>query len=114
MALTETPALAGGDGERPDRWRRSLYAICAMQFTATVAFSSALPFLPLYLQELGIRDRGENAIWAGVLVSGTAFIMALIAPLWGAVADRFGRKMMVTRVLVGDAVLIALMGAAPN
>jgi MFS family permease len=91
--------VAPSAAERPDRWRQSLFAICAMQFAATVAFSSAFPFLPLYLLELGIRDRGENAIWAGALISGTAFIMALIAPVWGAVADRFGPKLMVTRVL---------------
>lgn len=86
----------------------------AAQFVAAIAISSAIPFLPLYLQDLGIHDPGENAIWAGVLVSGTALVMALASPIWGAIADRFGRKMMVTRVMFGYAVMVALMAFAPN
>src|SRR5262245_53925370 len=95
-------------------WRRSLYLLVAAQFVSAVAISAAIPFLPLYLQDLGIREPGENAIWAGVLVSGTALLMATASPIWGAIADRFGRKMMVTRVMFGYALAIGLIAFAPN
>jgi DHA1 family multidrug resistance protein-like MFS transporter len=112
--LSERPPTPTAGAEPVYRWRRSFYILVAAQFVSAIAISAAIPFLPLYLQVLGVRDPGENAIWAGVLVSGTALVMATASPIWGAVADRFGRKMMVTRVMFGYALVIALIAFAPN
>src|SRR5438128_968850 len=110
LASTTAPA----DVQADFRWRRSLYILIAAQFVATVAISEAIPFLPLYLQELGVRDPGENALWTGLLNSGTTLVMAMASPVWGGIADRFGRKMMATRVMFGYALVIALMAFAPS
>lgn len=69
-----------------------------------------LPFLPLYINELGVRTWGTIEFWSGMVFSAQAITMMISAPLWGAVADRYGRKLMLIRATLGGAVLIALMG----
>ena len=95
-------------------WRRNLYAMWIAQTLSIVGFSFTSPFIPLYLRDLGVTDTRDVIWWAGVMNTGSAIIMALSAPLWGAVADRFGRKPMVLRAMFGGALVIGLMGLAPN
>ncbi len=70
----------------------------------------SMPFLPLYVQELGVRERAEVALWSGVLAGAAAITLAIMAPIWGALADRYGRKAMLVRSMLGGAGLIAAMG----
>jgi DHA1 family multidrug resistance protein-like MFS transporter len=67
-----------------------------------------MPFLPLYIQELGVRDVGEIAFWTGLTLGVTPAITAISAPLWGRVGDRYGSKVLVARSL---AAFIVTMGA---
>jgi DHA1 family multidrug resistance protein-like MFS transporter len=90
-------------------WRRAFVALCASQAIAMLAFGMATPFLPLYVQQLGIRDPQTAARWAGAMAAGGALVMAAMAPVWGTVADRYGRKPMVTRALIGGGTIVALM-----
>jgi DHA1 family multidrug resistance protein-like MFS transporter len=68
------------------------------------------PFLPLYVEELGSTTGLSVELMAGLVISVQGFTMMVASPLWGAVADRYGRKMMVMRAMFGGAVIIALMG----
>ena len=68
-----------------------------------------MPFLPLYLQQLGVRDVGEVAMWSGLSLGVTPAMTALLAPFWGRLSDRFGRKIMVERSLVSFIFLMAAM-----
>src|SRR5688572_19114490 len=97
---------ATGDGRE---WRRAFVALCASQTIAMLAFGMATPFLPLYVQQLGIPDPQTAARWAGAMAAGGALVMAAMAPVWGTVADRYGRKPMVTRALIGGGTIVALM-----
>jgi DHA1 family multidrug resistance protein-like MFS transporter len=56
-----------------------------------------MPFLPLYMRQLGASDVGEIALWTGASLGVTPAVSALLSPLWGRLADRFGRKIMVVR-----------------
>lgn len=58
-----------------------------------------MPFLPLYIQELGVRDVGEIALWTGLTLGVTPAVTAISAPLWGRVGDRYGSKVLVVRSL---------------
>lgn len=69
-------------------------------------FGLALPFMPLYLQELGLRDRGEIALWTGLISGAAGLPMAFFAPIWGAVGDRYGRKTMLVRAIAGGALVL--------
>jgi DHA1 family multidrug resistance protein-like MFS transporter len=101
------PAVAGPGAAN---WRHTFYALCAVQGVAMLAFGMALPFLPLYVQRLGIADERAAVGWAGLMSSGGMIVMAIMAPIWGSLADRYGRKPMVTRALLGGGTVVALMG----
>ncbi|MBA3297433.1 MAG: MFS transporter [Acidobacteria bacterium] len=68
-----------------------------------------MPFLPLYLEELGLTDVGEISLWAGFSLGVTPAITAFMAPLWGRLGDRYGRKVMVERSLVSFVVVMTAM-----
>ncbi len=96
----------------PISWRRNLYALWAAQTLAIMAFSLRVPFLPLYLEELGTVSDDAQALWSGAINAGGALVMALSAPFWGAISDRYGRKPMVLRAMLAAMVTIGLMGLA--
>lgn len=96
------------------QWRRTLYTLWVTQFISVAGFSFVTPFLPYYIQELGVRDVREVGVWAGLVTSAQAVSMAIMAPVWGALADRYGRKLMVLRATLTGALLLALMGFAAN
>lgn len=58
-----------------------------------------MPFLPLYIAELGTTDIGEIAMWTGLILGATPTVTAISAPLWGRVGDRYGSKLLVIRSL---------------
>lgn len=71
-----------------------------------------IPFLPLYIQELGITDPGKVAFWSGIIFAGNFITSFFFQPLWGKLADRYGRKMMLLRSGFGMAIVMTLMGFA--
>ena len=93
-------------------WRRNLYALFATQMLAIVAFSLRAPFLPFYLDDLGATSTESQALWAGWINAAGAGVMAITAPIWGAIADRYGRKPMLLRAMFGAVLTIGLMSLA--
>ena len=93
-------------------WRRNLAAIWAVQVLAIVGFSLRVPFLPFFLADLGVTTTDGQALWSGLINAGGAGVMALTAPLWGIVADRRGRRMMLVRAAFAGAFTVGLMGLA--
>ncbi|HYM50312.1 MAG TPA: MFS transporter [Candidatus Limnocylindrales bacterium] len=95
-------------------WRTSLYATCFAQMTAMLAFGFVLPFLALYLKELGVQSDRAIELWSGALVASTAVSLAIFSPVWGALADRRGRKLMVLRAMIAGGFVLAAMGFVQN
>ena len=94
------------------RWKRTLAVMFFAQLVAMIGFSSIFPFLPLYVQSLGSVTGLSTEFYTGLVFSGQAFSMMIAAPIWGALADRWGRKLMVERALFGGAVILGLMALA--
>jgi DHA1 family multidrug resistance protein-like MFS transporter len=94
-------------------WRRILYVSFVAQTLSLIGFSFVFPFLPLYIQTLGVRGRAVP-VWSGVLSFGLSLAMALVAPVWGTLADRYGRKPMVVRAMAGGVLTTGLLIVAPN
>jgi MFS family permease len=72
------------------------------------------PIMPLFLPVLGVSSAGAVALWAGILAGTTSLVAAFASPLWGRLADRHGRKLMLLRSSIAVGVFAALMGAATN
>ena len=90
-------------------WQRTLYIMFASQFMVAVGFSSIFPFLPFYVEELGTNTNLSLEFLSGLVYSSQAFTMMIAAPVWGMLADRMGRKLMVERAMFGGSVLLLLM-----
>jgi DHA1 family multidrug resistance protein-like MFS transporter len=91
--------------------RRNQIAVTVATFIGFTGFTLVMPFLPLYFQQLGLHDTGAIAIWSGVCLGVTPAITASLAPAWARVADRYGRKLLVGRSLIGFVVIMAALAA---
>ena len=96
------------------QWRRNLYVLFVVQLLTTAGFSLVFPFLPLYINELGVATFGSLEFWSGMVFSAQAVTMMITSPFWGVIADRHGRKPMLLRATIGGAILLTLMGFAQN
>jgi MFS family permease len=76
--------------------------------------SLILPFLPLYVAELGVRSQTAILEWSGMAYGATFLAAGLAAPLWGKFADRYGRKLILMRASLGMAIVISTLGLAQN
>ena len=90
-------------------WQRNLFAVTAASFIGFTGFTLVMPFLPLYFQLLGVGDLGEIAMWSGLSLGVTPAVTAMLAPVWGRLADRYGRKIMVERSLISFVIVMASM-----
>ncbi|WNQ09781.1 MFS transporter [Paenibacillus aurantius] len=95
-------------------WKVNLSVLWIGQFLAMAGMTMIMPFLPLYLQELGVTDTKQVAYWSGIIFAGN-FVTSFIAqPIWGGLADRYGRKVMLLRSGFGMALVMTFMGFATD
>lgn len=73
-----------------------------------------MPFLAFYIQDLGVTDEKSVNFWAGIIFAANFITVFIFQPVWGRLADRYGRKMMVLRSGFGMSIVMVLMGFATN
>jgi len=93
-------------------WQKNLYSLWFAQLIAAMGLSLIIPFLPLYLRELGVVEKEAVKIWSGFIFSAPFMVSAFLQPLWGMLGDRRGRKPMVVRAMLGLALANFLLGFA--
>jgi DHA1 family multidrug resistance protein-like MFS transporter len=98
----------------PLNWKRNLAIAWIGCFLTGAAFSLVMPFLPLYIEQLGVSGHSALNMWSGLVFSITFLFSAIASPLWGGLADRKGRKLMLLRSALGMAIVMMLMGLAQN
>jgi DHA1 family multidrug resistance protein-like MFS transporter len=103
---------AAADSGAAAQWRRTLWVMAGIQFIMAGAFSVLSPIMPLLLPELGVETASAVNLWAGILNGVTSFVAAFASPIWGRIADRRGRKLMLLRSSLAIGVFTALMGVA--
>lgn len=94
-------------------WKKNLWVAWIGCFFTGVSFSLVMPFIPLYVEQLGApKDKIE--FYAGLSISVTALAAALISPVWGSLADRKGRKLMMVRAAIGMTFAMGSLAFVPN
>lgn len=95
-------------------WKRNLFVCWFGCFATTTGMSLIVPFLPLYIQLLGVHDTAAVERWSGLAFGSTFLMSAIVSPVWGRIADQKGRKLMLLRASLGMAIICSLMGFAHN
>jgi len=93
-------------------WQVNLAFIWFGVFVGLVGAGFVFPFIPFYIKELGVTSESEVAFYTSLTASVTGLSLTLTAPIWGSLADRYGRKPMFLRALIGAGVVILVMGLA--
>ncbi len=96
-------------------WRRNLAALWFAEFMAIFGFSFAFPFLPIFLnRDLGVQPGADLYLWTAASASASGISMAIASPIWGLLGDRYGRKPMLIRSMLGGAITVGLIFFAQN
>ena len=93
--------------------KRIIYILSGSAFFLSVGYTMLIPFLPVYLLELG-ADEHTVAVWSGFVFSITFFIAGIMAPIWGKLADKKGKKRMVIRAGIALGFCYAFAGMVQN
>jgi len=91
-------------------WKTNFAVIWISQLLSIAGFFFALPFGPYYIQELGVHDPARVKFWVALFGAGPPLSLAIFSPVWGVLADRFGRRLMLLRANFGAAIVICAMG----
>lgn len=97
-----------------ESWKVNLISVWFGCFFTGLAISQILPFLPLYISQLGVSSHEALSMWSGLTFSITFLISAIVSPMWGSLADRKGRKLMLLRASLGMAIAILLQAFATH
>lgn len=97
-----------------EAWKVNLISVWFGCFFTGLAISQILPFLPLYVAQLGVSSHEALSMWSGLTFSITFLVSAIVSPMWGSLADRKGRKLMLLRASLGMAIAILLQAFATN
>ncbi len=73
-----------------------------------------MPFMAFYIRQLGVTGDAAVARWSGLVNAAAGLTMAVFGPIWGLVADRYGRRPMVLRSMYGGVIVLLLMSLAQN
>lgn len=78
-------------------WKIILAIIVTNVVLSSASYTMLTPFLPIYLiRELGV-NLDDITIWSGAIFSISFFVGAILAPFWGRLADKRGKKLMAVR-----------------
>jgi DHA1 family multidrug resistance protein-like MFS transporter len=98
----------------PFNWQVTLWSMVCIQFVMSMALTAMSPIYPLMLPGLGVSDPDMVKFLSGMINSAGFIIAAIVSPLWGQIADRRGRKLMVLRSSCAICVFTALMGLSQH
>lgn len=91
-------------------WRRNLAALWFAEFMAIFGFSFAFPFLSIFIHtDLGVPQGRELDLWTAAIASASGLAMGIASPIWGVLGDRYGRKPMLVRSMIGGALTVGLI-----
>ena len=101
-------------GHHTPDWKRTHRAVWAANLATAVGMMSFLPFFPSHLERLGVTGESRLALWTGLVFGAAPLSAAFMSPIWGALGDRLGRRVMVLRSMLAITVFVGLMAWVRN
>ena len=95
-------------------WKRTYWVVWVSNLVTAVGMMSFLPFFPSHLLHLGVEDEGARALWSGLIFGGAPLAAAVMTPIWGALGDRYGRRLMTVRAMFAITVFVGAMSLATS
>jgi MFS family permease len=110
--MSRTGADASEESRRFPYWRRNLLVLPPANLLCGLGFNLSWPFVPLMVRGLGVQENLET--WVGVMLLLFYLVSTTASPIWGGIADHYGRKPMVLRAMLGMGVAMMLVPLAPT
>lgn len=96
-------------------WKRNLFFVWLSQILSLAAFGAVVPFIPLFLRDkLEISDVSIRGAWVAAFYFAGQIGFCIFTPLWGGLADRYGRKIMLLRANILSGLIMPLMAFSPG
>jgi len=92
------------------QWRKNQIAVTISGACLSFGYTLVMPFLPIYVRQLGIESTAAIAFWSGLILAASPLLASLMGPFWGRLGDRHGMKMLATRATAVNAICWFLMG----
>lgn len=99
--------ISEDESRRYPYWRRNRIVMPLANLICGLGFNLVWPFVPLMVRGLGVREHLET--WIGYMLMVFYLVSFAVSPLWGGIADHYGRKLMVLRAMLGIGVAMLLM-----
>ena len=96
------------------QWQKNQIAVSASASGVWLGNTLVMPFLPIFVRELGVEGTGAIAFWTGLLFAISPGLSALTGPLWGRIGDRYGLKLVTARAVAGNSICWFFMLFAEN
>ena len=90
-------------------WQRNLRRIWFVQLFSIMGFALCMPLAPYYIQKLGVTDPDRVKFWSALFFAVTPLSVAIMAPVWGILSDRYGRRIMLIRANAAGLVVLTAM-----
>ncbi len=95
-------------------WKKNLVMVWLSQFLSIMGFAFAMPFAPYYIQSLGVQDPVDVKLWVSLFAAATPTALAIFSPIWGTLADLYGRRIMLLRANFSASIILVLMALVRN
>jgi len=100
--------------DKNNRWQMNLYSIWFAQILSIMSFNLGMPFMAFYIQEMGVNDPSQIKFYAGLLSAGPAVALGIMGPIWGRLADKFGKKIMMVRAIAFASLVMFGLGMSTH
>jgi MFS family permease len=109
LSSAAPPEPAGHTGD--SAWKRTYWVVWLANLVTSIGMMSFLVFFPAHLESLGVE--GESvAVWSGLVFGGAPLVASIMTPIWSALGDRFGRRLMTVRAMLAITVFVGAMAWA--
>ncbi|MFT7486928.1 MAG: DHA1 family multidrug resistance protein-like MFS transporter [Candidatus Paceibacteria bacterium] len=92
-------------------WKRTYWVVWIANFVTALGMMSFLVFFPSHLAKLGVVQE-KIPLWTGMIFGAAPLVASIMTPIWSAIGDRYGRRLMTIRSMLAITVFVGAMSFA--